>query len=202
MKVFEMAAVIDCGKYYEVEYLTSSYNKDFETTKRFLGLSTYAAHEIKRALSENKVVRIISDYKNIDVQPHDLIIIENNNDDIELEKKIYLNKARQEITHQQANVSGLMMYQYININNILCDKGYFIHDDNKEEVYLQILETGDENLIDKLEIYLNARDIIDRSSFLEEKYFQFFNDMKIATTHEQIIENYTNIIEIVNSSIK
>ena len=195
MKIFEMAAVIDCGKYYEVEYLTSSYNKDFETNKKFLGLSVFAAKEIKKALAENKIVRIVSDYSNIDVQPHDLMIVEPNIDDIEQLKMVYLKKARQMVTHQQANVSGLMMYQFININNILCDKGYFIHDDNKEEVYLQILETGDEKLIDKLEEFLNARDIIDRSSFLEEKYYTFFNDMKNSDTNEEVEKHYETFMK-------
>ena len=195
MKIFEMAAVIDCGKYYEVEYLTSSYNKDFETNKKFLGLSVFAAKEIKKALAENKIVRIVSDYSNIDVQPHDLMIVEPDIDDIEQLKMVYLKKARQMVTHQQANVSGLMMYQFININNILCDKGYFIHDDNKEEVYLQILETGDEKLIDKLEEFLNARDIIDRSSFLEEKYYTFFNDMKNSDTIEEVEKHYETFMK-------
>ena len=195
MKIFEMAAVIDCGKYYEVEYLTSSYNKDFETNKKFLGLSVFAAKEIKKALAENKIVRIVSDYSNIDVQPHDLMIVEPDIDDIEQLKMVYLKKARQMVTHQQANVSGLMMYQFININNILCDKGYFIHDDNKEEVYLQILETGDEKLIDKLEEFLNARDIIDRSSFLEEKYYTFFNDMKNSDTNEEVEKHYETFMK-------
>ena len=202
MKIFEMAAVIDCGKYYEVEYLTSSYNKDFETNKKFLGLSVFAAKEIKKALAENKIVRIVSDYSNIDVQPHDLMIVEPDISDLDTAKKVAVQKVRQMVTHQQANVSGLMMYQYININNILCDKGYFIHDDNKEEVYLQILETGDEKLIDKLELYLNARDEISRSGFLEEKYAKFFRQVNEVESIKDLDELYSNFMIEYNNAIK
>jgi hypothetical protein len=193
MKVFEMAAVIDCGTYFEIEYLTASHNKEFESHTGFLGLSTFAASEIKKHISNNKIVRIIKDYKNIDIQVHDLIIVDVNNE-LELYKSIYLKKVRQLVTHQQANVSGLMMYQYININNILCDNGYFIHDDNKEETYLKILETGDDALIDKLEMYLNARDEIARSSYLEEKYTEYFSEIRLATDESKVDELYATFM--------
>ncbi len=194
MKIYEMAAVTDCDKYYEVEYLTQANSDKFETNKKFLGLSYSANLLIKDALAKDYTIRISSDYKNIDVQPHDLIIIENTLNDLENEKKLYTKKIRQLVTHEQANVSGLMMYQYININNILCDKGFFIHDNNKEEVYLKILETGDEDLIDRLEEYLNARDVISRSSFLENKYQKYFLKMKEVQTIEDVKEQYTEFI--------
>ena len=200
MKVFEMAAVIDCGNYYEVEYLTSSLNKDFEMSSRFLGLSSYAAKQIKDAIAEGTVVRVIKDYQNIDVMTQDLIFVKSQQE-IELQKLALLKKARQLVTHQQANVSGLMMYQYININNILCDKGFFIHDDNREEVYLKILETGDEDLIDKLEMYLNARDEISRSSFLEQKYHTFFREMKSIDNMDDASELYSNFVKNFQNGI-
>jgi len=202
MKVFEMAAVVDCKDYYEVEYLTSSLNKDFEMSERFLGLSTYTAKEIKEAISNGTIIRINKDYQNIDVMPHDLIFVKNTDTDIDLHKQSLLIKVRQLVTHQQANVSGLMMYQYININNILCDKGYFIHDDNREEVYLKILETGDETLIDKLELYLNARDVVSRSSFLEDKYYRLFTEMKSISTIEDADELYSNFMKQFQDGIK
>jgi hypothetical protein len=191
-----MAAVIDCGKYYEVEYLTTSLNKDFETNKKFLGLSLNASKLIKKSLDENKTIRITSDYKNIDVQPHDLIITETS--DIESYKKVMLSKVRQLVTHQQANVSGMMMYEYMNINNILNDKGYFIHDDNKEEVYLQILETGDEDLINNLEDYLNAREVISRASFLEKRYIKLYRNVNESLTEEEVDKLINDFIIMMN----
>lgn len=201
MKVFEMAAVVDCGEYYEVEYLTSSLNKDFEMSNKYLGLSPYAAKQIKDAIEEGIVVRVIKDYQNIDVMPSDLIFV-NTEQELDLQKRALVIKARQLVTHQQANVSGLMMYQYININNILCDKGFFIHDDNREEVYLKILETADELLIDKLEIYLNARDEISRSGFLEERYHKFFRDMKSIDNIDDATELYGKFVQNFQNAIK
>ncbi len=201
MKVFEMASVVDCGDYYEVEHLTSSLNKDFEMSNKYLGLSPYAAKQIKDAIEDGVIVRVIKDYQNIDVMPSDLIFVRTE-EELDLQKRALIIKARQLVTHQQANVSGLMMYQYININNILCDKGFFIHDDNREEVYLKILETGDELLIDKLEIYLNARDEISRSGFLEERYHKLFRDMKSVENIDDATELYSKFVQNFQNAIK
>ena len=40
------------------------------------------------------------------------------------------------------------------INNKFASKGIFITDDNKEESYIKIIETGDDTLINDLEKYL------------------------------------------------
>ena len=57
----------------------------------------------------------------------------------------------------------------------LADAGYVITDKNREEKYLEILETGNENLIDLLEEYLNAKD--DISPIISHK--KLYNDIKL-----------------------
>lgn len=52
------------------------------------------------------------------------------------------------------------------INNKFLDRGIIITDKNKEECYIKIIETGDESLINDLEIYLSLKDNIKR---LEEQ---------------------------------
>ena len=195
MRVYEMAAVKDCGKYYDVEYLTSSLMRDFEKSGKFIGLSISAANTIREAIEKGKRITIIANYQDIDVQVHDLTIHENNTDELQFDKDVLIQTARQYVTHQQANVSGLMMFEYININNYLSDKGYFIHDDNREEVYLNILETGDELLINKLEIYLNARDNIARSSYMENEYFKLYQDIRESTSTEEAQEVFDKFMD-------
>ena len=194
MKVFTTAAVKEFRNYYEVIYLSSSLNNDFETNRKHIGLSSIAALEIRKAMSEDKIVRINSSYDNIDVQLHDLTFIDLDTSEEFTHRKILLRKVRQLVSHQQANVSGMMMFEYININNVLSDKGFFITDENKEEVYLEILEKGDEKLIEQLERYLNARDVISRSSFLEGQYTKFFADMEEADSMEKLNDLYETFI--------
>ncbi len=200
MKIFEMANVKDCGDYYEVDHIISNTNADFENAGLNLGLATYTANLIKASIEKGIVVRINKDFQGPDVTTNDLIFVSTQSD-LELKKKSLVQKVRQLVTHQQANISGIMMYEFITINNELCDKGYFIHDDNKEEVYLNILETGDEALIDKLERYLNARDVIARSSYLEQKYTKFYQDIndadedKIQDIYESFIKQYLSQVK-------
>jgi len=197
MMVYGVAAVTDCGDYYEVEYVSSSLSQDFEKHNKFLGLSQTADEAIQTALNDGKIVRIVSDYTGPDVQGRDLIIIDRDVTELDSNKEISLKRVRQYVSHLQANVSGLMMYQYININNTLCDKGFYIHDDNKEEIYLKILETEDELLIDKLEEYLNAREVIARSSFLEDRYMKYYRDIKDASSEEEVEKLFATFMKMI-----
>lgn len=202
MKVFEMAAVVDCGAYYEVEYLTTSLTKDFETNAKFLGLNNLTNNLIQDAMSRNCIVRIVKDYPDLEVMPRDLIIIERDNiNSLAFYKNIMTKKARQQVTHQQAVVSGIQMYEYININNYLCDKGYFIHDNNKEDIYLSILETEDEHLIDSLEIYLNARDEIARTSALENAFREYYSNINRSENIDEVDQVYSIFIEKIRVNI-
>lgn len=202
MKVYEIAAVTDCGSYYQVDYLTTSLTQDFEKHVKFLGLNNIAAKIIRDSMDNNSVVRIVKDYQNIDVMPADLIIIKGDDkESLAFYKMIHLQKARQQVTHQQAVVSGIQVYEYISINNYLSDKGYFIHDDNREEVYLSILEADDETLVDKLEIYLNARDDLARASALENLYKKLYQNINKSTTEEEVLQYFSTFMaNIVYSS--
>ena len=202
MKVYDVAAVIDCGKYYEVEYLSTNMTSDFEKNSNFVGLNNIAAIKIAEALEDNKSVRIIKGYQNKDVMNSDVIVVQNNSDELASYKMILIQKARQRITHHQANVSGIQMYEFIMINNYLSDKGYFIHDDNREEQYLAILETGNEDLIDKLEIYLLAKDDIARASSLEKLYTKLYNDMNAASSTELADEVFSAFMSSLNAGSK
>jgi predicted transcriptional regulator len=69
-----------------------------------------------------------------------------------------LNKA-EEYYKARVNKGSLLDYlYYIDINNELNSKGFFITDSNKEEKFLEILETGDDRLIDLLEEFLILKD--------------------------------------------
>ncbi|RLA76995.1 MAG: hypothetical protein DRG78_18045 [Epsilonproteobacteria bacterium] len=199
MKVYEIAAVIDRGNYYEVEYVTSNLTKELRSSQRYLGLNSSAAIMIKKGLANDRNIRIIKDFKDLEVHIHDIIVEEEQDSELDKYKKIYIKKARQDVTHQQAMTSGIMLYDYMNINNYLNDKGYFIHDDNKEETFLKILETEDEVLITKLELYLNARESISRTSHLEHQYFKYYEDIKNALNEEEVLKIFTLFMDMLKN---
>ena len=71
--------------------------------------------------------------------------------------------------------SSVNMIFYVENVLQLADAGYIITDKNREEKYLEILETGDEYLIDLLEYYLNAKD--DMSPIIS--YRKLYNETKL-----------------------
>lgn len=198
LKIFECAVVEEFNDFYLVKSLINSNETDFQN-ENHIGLNTFAAIAIKDALTQNKIVRINKQYLSDEVHIFDLVITIPNLDNVDVLRLLLIQNARQLITHQQANISGLMMYEFININNVLCSKGYFIHDDNREDEYLKILETEDEKLIDQLEIFLNARDVISRSSFLENRYSQHYTSMHDAKTQEELYEISNSFISTVKT---
>ena len=204
MMIFDLARVQDSGNYYEVEAVVSSRNKDFDTGQLYLPLNNITAYEIKTAISNNMEVRIVKDFQDKEVMPADLIIFskEETEDDLELFKSLYRKKARQHVTHLQAVVSGLQVYEFIHANTYLASKGFFVHEDNREEEYLKILETGDEDLINRLEIYLNAMDDLSRAAALEKLYLRYYEDIRDADNKEEIVDIFTKFMETLKNGRK
>jgi len=82
------------------------------------------------------------------------------------------------------------------INNKFASKGIFITDDNKEESYIKIIETGDDSLITDLEKYLALKDSIKKIESSKEEYFAVINKLQVlADSNDQdsvnrIVEEY------------
>jgi len=95
-------------------------------------------------------------------------------------------KIRMLVTPDLSKISGFALYGFMILNNDLASNGYFITNENREEKYLEILETGDEKLIAKLEDYLNYKDEIEAVAHLERRFAAFRNEIRTATTVEEI----------------
>ncbi len=101
----------------------------------------------------------------------------------------------EEIQSDGIKIAGLTLYGFMVLNNDLINAGYAITNENREEKYLQILETGDEKLISKLEDYLNYKDEIEKVAYLERKFSKFKNDVLSSSTVEDVIELTNKFLE-------
>jgi hypothetical protein len=202
MKFFSLARVSDIGDKWHIEAIITNSQKEFEGGQNYIGINNVAALVVKREIEKGNTVKVNKNFEGLEILPGHLIISTTTTTELDELKYSKLANIRQHVTHEQAVVNGLQMYDFIVINNELNSKGYFIYDDNREEVYLNILETGDEALIDKLEIYLNAKDVIHRASSLEHKYLKFYADIKDADTEEEVNKLYNTFSEyIVDHSV-
>jgi len=193
MKIFRVAIVKDHISHFEIESVI--YNTELYTVnqKNYLKLNNLAADIIEKRILENKYVGIIKELKYKEVTINDLIL-ENSKNELLNHKESALRKAAMYFNPQLINSSGLVLYGYMELNNFFNDKGYYITKENKQKIYLEILESGDEELIDKLEEYLNYKDEIERV---------FSAQRKLKKLNEEIMEidDKNKITELLDAFI-
>lgn len=154
--------------------------------ERRVNLSFVAYKMIDNAILSNKLVYINKEQTSNELHPWDLTLV----DELVLSdiKKSSIIKIRSIINPIISQVSGLSLYGFMVLNNELVAKGFAIYEDNREEVYLKILETGDEDLITKLEDYLNYKDEIDRVSQLERQFSGAMKDINEQDSIDSVLK--------------
>ena len=118
--------------------------------------------------------------------------------------KTYAGKAAKAVKTKARGILGddLLIFKLVDfvsfmlLNNKFSNKGIFITDDNKEECYIKIIETGDESLINDLEQYITLKDEIreiekNKSEYQEIiKKLQLLPDQNDEDAVNKIVEDY------------
>lgn len=119
-----------------------------------------------------------------------------------IDSNTYAGKAAQAVKTKVRGILGddliaftlLDFVIFMQLNNSFAARGIFITDKNKEEKYIEIIETGDENLIQDLEQYIMLLDNIKIIQKKKDEYNEVINSLK----H---IQNY-NDVQTVNSIVE
>jgi hypothetical protein len=77
-------------------------------------------------------------------------------------KQAILNGIRNRIAGVAVSTSFFEIYEFITATGMLASQGVFLTDENREKTYLNIINTGDEALINALERYLEIKDNMDQ----------------------------------------
>jgi hypothetical protein len=184
--IYDLAVVEDRGTTWRVIGLTTNEHEQSSTTVK---LSSQTREQIQTALDNNQLVDIKKRDTTYEFTPFDLEIIDPAAEDpVKLAKDQALVRVRTIFTPELGKLSGLAIYGFTILNNDLAANGFYITNENREEKYLEILETGDEKLIAKLEDYLNYKDEIEAVASLERKFSKFKDSIKLARTAEEVNE--------------
>lgn len=188
MMVFDVAAVEDRGSYWKVvNVFENRLGHQITTQESTINLSYMAAKMVKDALLEGKAVHIPKPYESVELLPGEFEVLDDSKvDPLDAAKKSAMIKVRMLVTPELAKISGLSLYGFTVLNNDLASNGYFITNENREEKYLEILETGNEKLIAKLEDYLNYKDEIENVAFFERQFSAFLRDIKAASEISEV----------------
>lgn len=186
--IYELATVQDRGAFWKVTNVTkntldSLANREEKTLK----LSYMSYKLIQEALMQNKAVHVQKSMRTDEVLPGEFEVIDlEQSDPLGAARDAAVIKVRMLVTPELSKISGFAMYGFIILNNDLSANGYFITNENREEKYLEMLETGDEKLIAKLEDYLNYKDEIESVAQLERKFSAYRAEIKTAATVEEV----------------
>lgn len=196
--IYELASVQNRGNQWVVtNVMKNTLDNLANREEKLLKLSYMSYKLIQEALMNKKKVVIYKDRMMTDeVLPGEFEIVDSVEEDVLSQlKSSAITKVRMLVTPELAKISGFALYGFIVLNNDLSNEGYFITNENREEKYLQILETGDEKLIAKLEDYLNYKDEIEAVSSLERKFSKFRQEINECDTAEKIEETEKNFLE-------
>jgi hypothetical protein len=186
--IYELATVQDRGPFWKVTNVTKNTlgnlaNRD----EKVLKLSYMSYKLIQDALMQGKAVHIQKSLRTDEVLPGEFEVIDvGQSDPLGEARDAAVTKVRMLVTPELSKISGFALYGFIILNNDLSANGYFITNENREEKYLEILETGDEKLIAKLEDYLNYKDEIAEVAQLERKFSAYRAEIKAAATTEEV----------------
>ena len=150
--------------------------------------------------ARNELIRIKKDFNRKEIQEEDFYFIDMQKikkradnlkvgknklvEDEDLINEEIFEKTKTEILRKIINewFPNLNLYnifsfiEYIDLNNYFISQGYYITDDNKEDIFIEIIEKDDEHMLDKLEKFLSIKqELIDfKMSF--SMYFRFKED--------------------------
>jgi len=196
--IYELAIVEDCGTFWKVTNVTkNTIDSLANREEKLLKLSYMSYQMIQEALLNNKAVHIQkSKLRTDEVLPGEFTIIDSENiDELKAAKDAALTKVRMLVTPELSKISSFALYGFIVLNNDLINEGFAITNGNREEKYLEILETGNEQLISKLEDYLNYKDEIESIAQLERKFSKFKSEIKLASNVDQVKEIENKFLE-------
>ncbi len=102
------------------------------------------------------------------------------------EKQKVLNGLRNRIAGLSVATSFFEVYEFIAVTGILASQGVFITDENREETYLKIINTGNEELINALEKYLEIKDNMDKIFRKYKNTIDFMKRVEQATSSDEL----------------
>ena len=109
--------------------------------------------------------------------------------DLDEKKRALKARANSKTTAYTAMLSALDLYNFFMIMTRMASLGFNVLDEqNKEEVYLNIINTGDEHLIEDLELFLESKERFDKISRAYNGMRDYFREIDACTNAAELKE--------------
>lgn len=119
-------------------------------------------------------------------------------DQFELDRERFFTKGMEYMSSRIKVGSLFDFFNFIVSNNKLLDKGYVITDENRVDKYLEVVDAGNDDLIETLETFLTSRDrLMEHSGFYN--IWKKYNDA-IETSYDveemrDLYKEFVNMFE-------
>jgi hypothetical protein len=196
MSAIFSAQLVERGGYYQV---TNVYFKEIKfiiPEAKYVLLANEDALKLKNELNHGKFIKINKEF--IDSHNPDspcsieqFKIVEP--DSLQQKKAVEKARCNQRLAVSTAVLTAFEIFQFFVITSKMQTHGFNLFDDNnKEETYLNIINTGDEKLINELEKFLEIKDkfdrIVERHNFVNQ-YFTEIDDCDSEEELKEVIES-------------
>jgi hypothetical protein len=183
------AQISELGNVYQVINIIFSEAKYVLPNARYIALPTEVALKLKNELNQGKVIAIKKDLadnpKSKDIPLDDFEITTANT--LNQKKSAARARVHQRVSAYTALLTGFDMLEFWIISAKLQALGYNVmNPENKEETYLNIINTGDEDLITDLERFLEVKDIFDNMIRKYRGLKQYFREINDCDTEEEL----------------
>jgi len=193
---YNVANVKDLGSYYRARSVAKSDMSYIEPGRQYLKLSALCAEKIKTELEKGSEVLIPKDLER-EVLPMDLVL--NETDPLTIAKGVALARMGSKIDGHLASTSAVEFYVFFTIHAKLMDAGYIITDENREEKYLEIINSGSDETISALEEYLEARDRINIVAWAYKQLKRAQEAMEDVKNEEEVKRIETSFFEAIEN---
>lgn len=196
------AEVVLIGDCYKVDWVYPSEDILLAPGKEYINVNPGVASKLREYLSAGNEVTIKKDI--VDKSKQEAFDLSVDNFEVEelgkfeKHKKMVSSKVEDFFSHSIATTSALKFFMFFTTNSILADAGYFVTTDNREEKYLEIINSEDEKLISALESYLEAKEDLELCLTIYKSYMEYKEKIEDAKTIEEIDEAAKGLLEVSN----
>jgi hypothetical protein len=185
------AQISEYGSYYQVTNVFLEEVKYILPHAKYVALSNHVALALKNQLNQGNQITI--EKKLVDEPQSPDIPLEHFNikqpETLDEKKSELKSKVNQRISAYTALLSGLDLYQFFVVFTKLHSLGYeVLNEQKKEETFLEIINTGNEDLITDLEIFLELKDRFDNILKKYKGIKDYFREIDESETEEELNE--------------
>lgn len=174
--------VQDAGEYYKVVDVYLGIHEKMKPrglSFMFNNLNLY--RYLKYKLKNNESVFMLKDIDKININ-----YFVSGKDGMETYRKLSVKKVKNILINREKMPILFYLYIFESLSNILKSNGFNINNTNKEDIYLDILSAGDDDMIEILQQYLEVQALIEEFLSIYSKTLDNINNIYKSETSSDI----------------